>query len=94
VRERERERRWTSGEKQADDLRVVKLGRAGKLGRNEAGGLLMLSGSGKKRGHVGLDRLQKKERDREKTRFWSLIFYDFKTTNINKKPCKRNECET
>jgi hypothetical protein len=53
VRERERERRWTSGEKQADDLRVVKLGRAGKLGRNEAGGLLMLSGSGKKEVTLG-----------------------------------------
>jgi hypothetical protein len=33
----------------------VNLGRVGKLGQNEAGGLLMLSGSGKERGHVGLD---------------------------------------
>jgi hypothetical protein len=45
------------------DLVVVKLGRAGKLGRNEAGGLPMLPGSEKEKGgRVGLDRLQNKKK--------------------------------
>jgi hypothetical protein len=33
ARERERKRRWPGGEKPADDLGVVKRGRAAKLGR-------------------------------------------------------------
>jgi hypothetical protein len=49
--------------KQVDNLVVVKLGRAGKLGGNEDGGLLMLPGSEKEKGgRVGLDRLQNKKK--------------------------------